>query len=431
MLIRFWTENCLSLRDEQELSFVASSLGKQGGKTVAMPGGNTDLLCAAAIYGGNASGKTNVINAFSLMRSTILNSHSRWKGREGIADRSFYFDTVSRKKPTRFELDLLLDGVRYVYGFSMDRRIVLEETLYAYPRGKRQLWLERNAKSASQFKFGKKLGGENRTIEKLTRPNSLFLSAAAQNNHPQLSPIYEWFLNQITIYSDTTRTQLDTISSIENKELSANEILRFMQLADLGVSGIQLSDIDEDVSENMKKLKAGVLDLFKSHVREEIAEEFSSMIPSKKINLLHSGYSGRKISLDFGLESHGTQTLFSLIGPLLKTAKSGGVIVIDELENGMHPLLARQLVRIFNSSKSNSKNAQLIFTTHSTNLLREGLLRRDQVWLTEKDKKGATRLYPLSDFKPRKTENIENGYLQGRYGAVPYLGEIDTLFQKE
>ena len=107
------------------------------------------------------------------------------------------------------------------------------------------------------------------------------------------------------------------------------------------------------------------------------------------------------------------------------------MIVIDELENGMHPLLARQLVRIFNSSKSNSKNAQLIFTTHSTNLLREGLLRRDQVWLTEKDKKGATRLYPLSDFKPRKTENIENGYLQGRYGAVPYLGEIDTLFQKE
>ncbi len=430
MLIQFRAENYRSLRDEQELSFVASNLEESAGKTVPILGGNKKLLCAAAIYGGNAAGKSNVLHAFGFMVNAILHSHSRWEGREGVPSQPFLFDTVSIKKPSRFEINFLVNGVRYIYGFSMDRKIVVEETLYAYPMGKQQLWFERNAARDPQFNFGKKLIGEIRTIEKLTRPNSLFLSAAAQNNHPQLSPIHEWFSDQVISFSSSHRDPRTTINNIEKKELSVTDLMKFLKFADLGVSDIELTDEDDESKKFSTEFRAAITEFFKSRGDENIAEMFSSVSPSKKIKLLHSGYSNKNFPIEFGAESHGTQTLFSLIGPIMDKIRNGGVILIDELENGMHPHLARQLVRIFNSSDTNTKNAQLIFTTHSTNLLREGELRRDQIWLTEKDLKGATHLYPLTDFKPRKSENIERGYLQGRYGAVPYLGDVGFINSK-
>lgn len=432
MLIRFRAENFRSIKDGQELSLVASNLDEPVGKIAPMLAGKLDLLCATAIYGSNASGKTNVIDALESMNRIILYSQTKWEGREGIPYSPFHFDSVSKKKPTRFEVDILLNNVRYQYGFSINKKIILEETLYAYPMGKPQLWFERKSHKKTKFKFGKNLTGENKTIQKLTRPNSLFLSAAAQNNHPQLSLIYEWFLNRVSFISSAYRDEQDTLRKITNDEVSATDIIEFLKLADLGICDIDFSEWDKNSKKEMSGFRKGLAELLKEHVSKEIGEEFATDKNFfKTVKLVHLGNKGKTFSLDLQKESHGTQTLFSLIGPILYAAKTGGLVVIDELENGMHPILARRLVNFFNSEITNPKNAQLIFTTHSTNLLREGLFRRDQVWFTEKDQKGRTHLYPLTDFKPRKTENIERGYLQGRFGAVPFLGNFDFLIHKE
>jgi len=408
VLIRFRTGNFRSIRDEQELSLVASTLTDHPDSVVPVAHYDLALLRAAGIYGPNASGKSTVFHALALMRSAVRDSQGLWKPHDGVPLTPFALDPAFAAEPSLFAVDLLLDGVRYEYGFVADQSRFMEEWLYAYPRGRRQEWFTRDAARDEEFAFSRLLSGENRTISSLTRPNSLFLSAAAQNNHEMLTPVHNWFSEQLLVDEDRRRGALAVRVSQRCRDPEYRDaVYSLLKAADLGISGLELVEDDPAASELIKRAGA----LFALLGSGDVTD----------IRLLHRAGSGADVALPFAEESAGTRTLFALAGGVVETLAQGGTLVIDELDRSLHPHLAMHLVRMFNDPASNPEGAQLVFNTHDTNLLDADILRRDQVWFTEKGDDGATRLFPLTDFRARKTENLERGYLQGRYGAVPAI----------
>ncbi len=408
MLIRFRVENFRSLRDEQELSLVASNLTELPETTASVEGFDMPLLRVAAVYGANASGKSNVLAALRFMATAVTESQRSWLPEGGIPREPFRLDATRGEQPSMFTIDLLLDGTRYEYGFVVDSKQVLEEWLYAHPKGRKQEWFTREEK----FKFSRLLPGENRAISALTRPNSLFLSAAAQNNHKTLTPLYAWFADLLEMVDDSTRKdQWRTSAELFRDSAYRDAMLDLIRTSDLGITDVEV--IDHPI----------------------LAEPWKRSIPRTRRNRVAHRVPGTPRSVpaqrpaQFPLddESRGTQALFALSGSIVKTLRTGGLLCVDELDASLHPLLAAEVVRLFNNPQTNPHNAQLIFNTHDTNLLDTRLLRRDQIWFTEKDSSGATHLYPLTDFRARKQENLERGYLQGRYGAVPFIGARNLL----
>ena len=310
--------------------------------------------------------------------------------------------------PSEFEIDFLLDGVRHQYGFSVNSEAVLHEWLYVYRNRVRQVWFKRN--ESGPMVFGAEMPGANRTIEALVRKNSLFLSAAAQNNHQKLSPIYHWFSQSLAF-----RVADRAISGVNVPQFCQDEkdraaITQLLAHADLGIAEIRLEDIPwaapGNTMEQLASLPSAVADWTEQSI--------------KVMRLVHR-IGGQNVPLDAKQESHGTLAFLSLIGFVVSALKRGGVICVDELDASLHPLIAVEVIRLFSSPITNPRSVQLIFNTHDTNLLSSSVLRRDQVWFTEKGPDGTSHLYPLSDYKPKRRENLENGYLQGRYGAIPFI----------
>lgn len=423
MLIEFRVENHRSLRDEQALSMEAGRAADGADdRPRQVDGVNEKLLCAAGLYGANASGKTNVLAALAFMRDAVFSSHRSWSPDEGVPREQFAWGP-KKDEPSLFEVTIVLESIRYQYGFVASDKSFLEEWLHAWPLGKKQIWFERDA---STFKFGDNLKGENKLIEEVTRPNALFLSAAVQHKHVQLQPIFSWFraLNSYNLpptrhslyrpwlsefavarlleggTSDPTQQQL--FQNEESTELMLERFRSMLRNADIGITDLRILK-DEGPNELSKRQRAPRFQL------KHQSDSLDSWLPLEE-------------------ESRGTRTLFRLAFPILQAIQGGGTLIIDELEASLHPALAEQIVRQFNNPSTNPNNAQLIFTTHDTNLLGTTLgmpaLRRDQIWLTEKSPEGATEVYPLTDYKPRKLENLERGYLQGRYGAIPFLGNF-------
>jgi len=432
VLIRFRARNFRSLKEEQELSLVASSLKDPPEAVTQVEGLDLGLVRVAAIYGANASGKSNVIKALAYMSSAVRNSQRKWPPEGPIPREPFLLAAQSKLDPSSFEVDLLLDGVRYHYGFTLNDRQILEEWLDAFPIGKRQMWFKRKQRV---FTFGKKLGGDNGAIKRLTRANSLFLSAAAQNNHEALLPIYKWFADQCQFVPRERDSFTDETTQMCKDKDVKSWVLKTLRAADLGVVGLDIRE--EDLK---PRIPIGVSDKdmpFYEQMDEALDKFWSaakmisgrSDFPEKRqvLSLIHEGPKQCQVPFHQRSESEGTVAFFGLLGPVLSAIKSGGVVCVDELDASLHPLLALEVVRLFNDPKLNPRGAQIIFTTHDTNILDRASLRRDQIWFTEKDAEGGTHLYPLTDFKPRKNENLERGYLQGRYGAVPFIGSSDFL----
>jgi uncharacterized protein len=420
MLLRFRFSNFRSFRDEQDLSLVASSFPSQTDGLFHPVGIAEGVLPVVAIYGANASGKTNVLRALQYMADAVRNSHAHWKPDRDIPREPFR-TAEGATAPSTFVTDFMLDGVRYQYGFSCNSEAVLEEWLFAYPRGKKQTWFSR--KQQGPTTFSSKMPGENRTIEALTRKNSLFLSAAAQNNHEALSPIYTWFSRSLSfvvgLRALVWRPADEILTTPENKDVVA----RLLSVADLGIADLSLQELPPMPGE-----VKDFFDAFKTFLKTQLPKngteepDFSSLIEKsrKRLRLLHRlGNSSTAFEQD--QESSGTLAFLTLLGSILPALKHGGTVLVDELDASLHPVLAIQLIRLFSDPERNKQAAQLIFNTHDTNLLSGEVLRRDEVWFTEKQLDGASRLYPLTDFKPRREENLENGYLQGRYGAIPFL----------
>jgi uncharacterized protein len=416
MLIRFKVENFRSIDASQELTLVASPLKELPGASIQIQGFSEKLLRVAALYGANASGKTNVLKAFNFVQTAVSDSHRKWSPDQKI-ERSPFRMSNADERPSTFEIEFFLDKVRYRYGFSLDSEQILEEWLYAYPEGKQQTWFTRDVRKPEKiFNFSRNLPGENKAVETLTRKNSLFLSAAAQNNHPLLLPIYNWFTNNMD-YVRGPRMPFSVDESTAAFCKEHREILtRLLATADLGITSFRIDE--EEPGEGFKKFAVFFKETFPSS---------EAIVPEKiaKLVLLHRGKNRDSVEFPLYDESTGTLAYFALLAPTVKALENGSLLFIDELDSSLHPLLAKEIVKLFNDPKLNPRGAQLIFNTHDTNLLDNSLLRRDQIWFTEKDQQGATHLYALSDFMPRKDENLKRGYLQGRYGAIPFIGELD------
>ena len=426
MLLRFRVANHRSIREEQELSLVAvPKRGEAKPKAHEIP----PTVHVAGIYGANASGKSNVLDALRWMSAAVKYSHIHWQPDAGVPRKPFRLDDTSHEEPSFYEIDFVFEGVRHSYGFEVTDREVVGEWLFVFPHGRPKRLFEREG--PQDYKFGKSLKGELRRIEKLTRPNSLYLSCAASNNHPYLSSIHHWIGTHIRF---ATQNSFDegvrfrfTQSLIEDPgSKGAEYVSRLVRVADLDITDIVLSKREIDGFEKE----------FISFIRERLPdipeEEFRKRIEQRPL-FIHD-YSGKPRPLPIDEESDGTRSWFGLVGFVLRVLEEGDVFLVDEIDSSLHPVLSSTLIRMFKDPVINPKGAQMVFASHDTTLLgtmlENKLLERDEVWFTEKDAHGATSLYSLVEFHPRGDENPERGYLQGRYGAVPHVNfqEIRSLF---
>jgi uncharacterized protein len=419
MLVEFSAKNYRSIKERQTLS-----MAKAGGDELEEDNsftpdisGCTSLLRSAAIYGPNSAGKSNVIRAIMKMESIVRNSASTYQEGDSIPITPFLFDKDSVEEPTEFEAIFIAEGIRYQYGFSARKSHIIEEWLIAYPKGRAQRWFTRafNEKSQSpEYKFSEFLLGQKSVWQKATRNNALFLSTAVQLNSDQLKPIFNWFKDKLRYTRRGWKSGITV--SLCSSESEKNRVLDFLRAADFDIHDIQI----EKEKFDPKLLSNEIPD----SLREKIIKEMSDA-DIFDLKTVHKTEVGDLVSLDFDEESDGTQKLFSFAGPWVEALRNGYILVIDELHDNLHPRLVRYLVDLFHSNKTNPKNAQLIFTTHETSILSQDVFRRDQIWFCEKDRNQATILYPLTDFKPRKDrENIELGYLSGRYGAFPFVSDF-------
>jgi hypothetical protein len=418
MLIEFRVKNFKSFRDEQVFSMVASTDKSLPTNTISTSLlGGRKLVRSAVLYGANASGKSNLIQALGFVQDFVETSAERKRGSE-ILVQPFRLDSDNGKLPSEFEINFIHLGVRFQYSFSVDYRQVYEERLIAYPKGLPQIWFERTPITdleKSEWYFGPQLKGEKNRLISITRPDVLFLSVAATFNHRQLTNVYEWFSDHLRVVDANDAMSSFTYYTAKqalNSELAYRVIKGLLDLADLGIKDFSVEE------------KSEVEDELPNAMPDELR---SALLAVKRLEIQMHHYSKENkigVSFSFEDESLGTRRFFGLIGPLLDTLIEGYTLVVDELDASMHPILVKSLVDLFQHPTLNDENAQLIFNTHDTTLLNADLFRRDQIWFVEKDKTGASHLYPLLDFSPRKDEALEKGYLQGRYGAIPFLGDI-------
>ena len=295
----------------------------------------------------------------------------------------------------------------------------MEEWLVAYPKGRPQRLIERKYdKAPDSEKWGgmAKLTGTKKVWQDATRPNALFLSTAIHLNNQQLGPVFEWFQKVLHIVGPDGLPPVYSMSACENEE-GRKKILDFLDTADIHIDDIQIKESKVEA----KFFSQDVLDSL-NHDKEEKYVTVNSPL------VLYELENGNTEYFEWGEESDGTKKLFEFAGPMLEAMEEGYVVVIDELSNHLHPLLVEYLVQLFHSSKFNTANAQLLFTTHDSSLLDQRLLRRDQVWFCRRDRKRSTHLYPLLDHSPRKgSENLAHGYLSGRYGATPYIKGVPLI----
>lgn len=422
MLVEFNVSNFLSIRERASLNLVAAKkleLSDSNTFSTEIPAAPT-LLRSAVIYGANAAGKSNLIKALQVMRRLVIQSSTEIQAGEKLPITPFLLDETSAANPSEFEATFISQGVRYQYGFAATTERIVEEWLLAYPLGVAQRWIERQYDEQSQtYRWGSmgKLTGKKQLWQEATRPNALFLSTAMQLNNRQLAPVFSWFANALHVAGFGRWHPGFSIKTCE-QDKTKQRVIAFLKAADVDIDDIQL----EKEKFNPQKLPEDMPKEFKRHLEEQFKDK-----PLVQVKTVHTVKNGRKISFDLDDESDGTQKIFALAGPWLDTLEKGHVLVIDELHDNLHPLMVRFLVSLFHNEETNPKNAQLVFTTHDTSILNQEVFRRDQIWFCEKDQDQSTTVYPLTDFSPRKNvENLERGYLSGRYGALPYLTHIQA-----
>ena len=414
MLIEFRIKNFRSLRDEQVLSLVAST-DKTLLDTNALSTGlkaAPHLLKSAVVYGANASGKSNLIKALQYMRGVVLESAALQPGQSFDRLHPFKLDGTSGGLPTEFEVSFVLEGVRYQYGFAMNTQRIVSEHLLVYKAFKPQRWFQRHFDADSgkdTYEFGPGLKGAKNLWEGATRPNALFLSTAVQLNSETLHPVFDWFANRLVVFNEQSPLSPQFSVQMLKQEAHRKAICTFLRAADTSIADIE-------VTTKQAMVHSIRFDLATGKREEEAAERAVD-----ELKFHHITEHG-KATFDLSDESSGTRNLLFLTGPILDILSKGLTLVVDELDTSLHTLLVQALVRLFHKPEANTGGAQLIFTTHDTSLLDAyGLFRRDQVWFVEKRSDQSSSLYPLLDFSPRKNEALERGYLQGRYGALPFL----------
>ena len=406
----------MSIREPASLRLVKGRGGELQDENTFEPGAQATpaLLRSAAVYGPNASGKSNLIYALWTMQRLVVDSAKEGQKNEPLPVTPFLLDADSRTRPSEFEVMFVSEGIRYQYGFAATAERIVEEWLLAYPKGRPQRLIERQYDEKNQaYVWGgmTKLTGPKQTWQEATRANALFLSTAIQLNCEQLGPVFDWF-SQVLYIVESNGLRFDHSMNLCEDPERRKQILDFLKAADLHIDDLQvreeaidLESLPEDMPEALKKELRGR--------------------SIQKVHCMHKSDDGTVEHFDIEGESEGTRRLFAFSGPVLDALKHGYVVVIDELNNSLHPLTVEFLIRLFHAGETNAGNAQLVFSTHDTSVLKQTLFRRDQIWFCEKDRSRSMRLFPLTDFSPRKGgENLELGYMSGRYSALPHVGTL-------
>ena len=425
MLVDFKVKNFRSIKEEQLLSMVASSQKEFVDTHTFLPttSKNLSLVKTAAIYGANAAGKSNILKALDTMKKIVLDSATKYQRGDELPVKPFLFDNEVNE-PTEFEINFIYDKVRYQYGFTATKEMIYEEWLIAYPKRRPQNWFARAYDEETKeykWQFGDKLTGKKQLWQESTRSNALFLSTAVRLNSEQLQPVFDWFTNKLKITSVNGWDPSFTMSKCLDEKYKKS-ILRFLKTADMDIEDIEIEVGEFDPS--------NLPDDMPIELKEKIAQDLKGKELIKRAKFYHLDNYGKKVALDFDDESDGTRKLFSFIGPWIDSLENGNVLLIDELHDNFHPLMVKFLIEMFHNKDMNKSDAQLIFTTHETSVLNQDTFRRDQIWFCEKQNR-ATKLYPLTDFSPRKgVEDLEKGYLSGRYGALPFFQNISMAMGK-
>jgi predicted ATPase len=425
MLIDFEVENFRSYSERKRFSMVASSSVELPQNLILVPDLDLKLVRSAALYGPNASGKSNLLAAMNFISESMLYPATR----EGVSDSiqaPFGLARGAESKPGKFRVRFLINGILHDYSLSVRQGIIEDERLAVFPNGRPQEWFER---VGQDIKFSRThLKGQKEMLKGVTDHETPFLAVAAAFSHSQLTEPADWLFENLGTRFDTmepghrsSRRRLQFGASAA-RLFHVNRVFRewanaFLRHADLGIKGIEIEVTEERLKRPVaQKTKDGKIITIVKEVTEQHHEPF----------FIHAGESGVTARMAISEESQGTRRLFGILVPLFEVLDRGQVAVIDEFSASLHPSLVREIVRIFHDPERNPKNAQLVFATHDTNLLSGSFFRRDQVWFTEKNSAGATDLYSLQDIKGiTKDESLEKGYLRGRYGAIPFFSEFD------
>jgi uncharacterized protein len=409
MLIEFSVGNYRSFKEVVTFSMVAAPIvvddNPINGNNLFSATKEIKLLKSAAIYGANASGKSNLVRAISFMKEFAINSVVGSRITSEIETESYQLNIESEREPSYFEMIFIIGTTRYRYGFKVDRHSVKSEWLYQTLRTKESQLFDREGSRIKVFsRFG-----EGQSLENKTRNNALFLSVAAQFNGKIAREIIVW-LHELNIFNSLDDDDYDnlTIDTLIQGH-QTQDLIGLVTSLDLGIQDIQM------IKTPIPEFPGGI---------------------SYEVKTAHWKYDrdGNKVATEyFELdedESAGTQKLFNISGLLINILQAGEILIVDELDARLHPLISCAIVKLFNSPITNPRNAQLIFTTHDTNLLSANMFRKDQIWFTEKDRYGATDLYSLVEYDIPDDAPFEQDYIAGKYGAIPFIGDLNRVLGK-
>ncbi|WP_017544197.1 AAA family ATPase [Nocardiopsis prasina] len=427
MLLSFRVENHKSIREEQQLLLTPVY-------DDALPEGTDwEATTVAGIFGANASGKSNLLDAMVFMRDTVRWSMNRGEPGGGIARAPFALDAEAGSEPSVFVVDLKLTGVRHTYGFAIDDERVTEEWLYAYPKGRRRVLFERDG---DQFAFGDSAPAKLRQVGDITGPNILFLTVAARASSEDVEPIYRWFSDGLTFAEERSSGPPTWLGEPEVSESQMVLLSELLRSAGTGVRAVELEEPKSHLRDggHLNTVRGDIHGgsvVQESRIVYHIQKKTGELLGASRLLFHHADGVGAR-PLAWGEESKGTRTLTALGYEAQRTLETGGVLVVDEIDASLHPYLSARVIALFQDEVHNPHGAQLIFTSHDAALLGrvrgEEVLKRDHIWFVDKDSQGRSTLYPLSDFKPRGDDNRARRYLVGRYGAVPDID--DELFRE-
>lgn len=451
MIVSFSVENFRSFAAEETFSLVASNrfAGHHDGHAVPIPGNAERVLRTAVLYGANGAGKSNLFKALTYLRTMALRAK---KKNSGTGRETFRF-SEEPNKPTCFDLQFIAEKKLYRFGFKVDDHRILEEWLILVDGGKEKELYERitdsNGKVIIEAKKLKSAGEKLKALATIGGPqNQTFLATIRATLDPsdygkELTAVLGWFEKTLVLIKpDAPYMQLGQLLARDPGFLEfASE---FLKSSSTGVDHLkpikqelsedQLISLlgEESVPEEIKEMPEGSVAVMSLGEGKEVLVERTeeNHYYLLTIQAEHEHQAGKVIPLELAEESDGTRRLLHLIPALHHLRTSGGVFVIDEIDRSMHPMLTWKFLEFFLKC-CEGEQRQIIVTTHESNLLDLELLRRDEIWFTEKDRSGATKLYSLAEFKIRKDLEVRKHYLQGRFGGVPFLGSLDRLLVEE
>jgi hypothetical protein len=437
VLRSFRVENHKSFRDEAELLLLpAYDKSRQ-------------VVPVAGIFGANASGKSNLLDALRWLQAAVRESYAQWEPGAGIPRTPFRLDPAAPRRSSVYCVELVLGEGRYTYGLEVDDERVIEEWLYTYPRNRKRVIFER---TAGEVRLGSTIPdyrARGSQLARQTRDNALFLSSAAHNDLSETQPVYHWFRASLQ-YADGAAVAGEELLRRLSDEHQRAAVVELIGAADLGIRDITGLDEERGATAMRGMLREALSSqefmdalahasdtsplaalVSQQMVGPETRDTFLQLLykqlegrPDLRPGRLRFHHGDSRTPLTLDEQSAGTRSWIGLISVALDAVASGSLMVADELDASLHPQLTARLINLFRDSEVNLNGGQLVFATHDIALLDDDVLGRDEIWFVEKEPgSGATRLYPLTDFHPRKNEDVQGRYLAGGYGAVPILAD--------